>query len=339
MERHLCEHHSPSSSDLLKKTIILYNSFTQTWFNQDIHKEKTMKKTTIWIDLIAFAGFLLAFMPDLTGYQWHEWLGLAIGGVLLIHLLQHTQWVKGAVQCFARKKWKVLGKFLLDAALGLSFFTIIVSGVVISSLLMLPLSRYETWRLIHVIASYATLAVLGLKIALHWDWLKRAVQKWLEPAGEKAPVLASRRKFLRTCGITGLALVVAVAEWKEWQSKVQAGAPAPVSDEPQPQSENLLPALLAAEPTPEPSATPTPLDLMTEQDKQANAHTAAPTATSQPEATVSSLPTITETPAEGGVVLTGVVRCARGCAYPGKCRKYQDTITANGKCDLGEPIW
>lgn len=298
-----------------------------------------MKKTTIWIDLIAFSAFLLAFMPDLTGYRWHEWLGLAIGGVLLIHLLQHTQWVKGAVQCFARKKWKVLSKFLLDAALGFSFFTIIVSGVVISSLLMLPLTHYETWRLIHVIASYATLAALGLKIALHWDWIKKTAQKWLEPAGEKAPVMASRRKFLRTCGITGLALVVAVAEWKEWQSKVQAGAPAPVPFEPQPQGTDLLPAVMATETAPETEVTPTPLDLASEQEEQANAPAAAPAATSQPEATITPLATITETPADGGVVLTGVVRCVRGCAYPGKCRKYQDTITVNGKCDLGEPIW
>jgi hypothetical protein len=298
-----------------------------------------MKKTTIWIDLIAFAAFLLAFMPDLTGYQWHEWLGLAIGGVLLIHLLQHTQWVKGALQCFARKKWKVLGKFLLDAALGLSFFTIIISGVVISSLLMLPLVHYETWRLIHVIASYATLAALGLKIALHWDWIKKTGQKWLAPAGVKAPVLASRRKFLRTCGITGLALVVAVAEWREWQSKVQAATPETPVDEPQPQAEESLPVVMAAEATPELEVISTPLEPASEQDDQANEPTAAPTATSQPEATITPLPTITETLANDGVVLTGVVRCARGCAYPGKCRKYQDTITVNGKCDLGEPIW
>jgi hypothetical protein len=210
---------------------------------------------------------------------------------------------------------------------------------VISSLLMLPLSHYETWRLIHVIASYATLAALGLKIALHWDWIKKAAQKWLEPAGEKAPVMASRRKFLRTCGITGLALVVAVAEWKEWQSKVQTGAPETSPDQSQPQAEQLQPTATTAEPTLNPSATTTLLGLVTEQVEQANAPTAAPTATSQPEATITPLPTITETPSNDGVVLTGVVRCARGCAYPGKCRKYQDSITVNGKCDLGEPIW
>jgi hypothetical protein len=32
-----------------------------------------------------------------------------------------------------------------------------------------------------------------------------------------------------------------------------------------------------------------------------------------------------------------VVRCERGCSYPGHCRRYTDS-NQNGRCDLGECV-
>ena len=74
-----------------------------------------ISKKKIWIiDIIAFVGFLLTFKPQITGYTFHEWLGLAVGFTLLLHLLQHWRWVKSICRTLNCAKTKLLIRFFLD---------------------------------------------------------------------------------------------------------------------------------------------------------------------------------------------------------------------------------
>ncbi len=61
--------------------------------------------------------------------------------------------------------------YWIDAALLGGIVTIIVTGLVISTWLNLPLEAYTTWRTIHVGASLLTLLLTVVKLGLHWRWI------------------------------------------------------------------------------------------------------------------------------------------------------------------------
>ena len=64
-------------------------------------KDKT-KRTAInlFLDLTLATVFLVSFRPVLTGLAVHEWLGLSLGGALIVHLALHWRWVTGVT-----RKW------------------------------------------------------------------------------------------------------------------------------------------------------------------------------------------------------------------------------------------
>ena len=297
-----------------------------------------MKKSVIIIDVLALLGFLFAFAPDLTGYAVHEWLGLAVGVVLLIHLLQHWKWIKTVSQRIGRTKQKILVRFYVDALLLLSFFAIIVTGIIISLILNLPLENYEVWRLIHVMSSYGTLVMIGFKIAIHWDWIVKQVKKVSKTKNSRVRQTVdgaklSRRNFLRTGLITSAAAVIAIVEFKAWQNKT--GGYFPVG-ETSPQEDGNSKVIeqvneITNEPTEDAQQKSGTGTLAAEENS-----TEVMAATSQNTAT--PIPTTIPTAIPTEEAVTGVVRCNRGCSYPGKCGRYQDD-NDNGKCDLGEPIW
>ena len=48
---------------------------------------------TSWFDAILLVGFTLAYSYGFTGIGIHEWLVIALGAALLLHLTLHWDWV------------------------------------------------------------------------------------------------------------------------------------------------------------------------------------------------------------------------------------------------------
>ncbi len=276
----------------------------------------------IWIiDAIVFFGFLLAMKPQITGYNLHEWLGLAVGAVALVHLLQHWRWVMSVSKMMERIKANIRTKYILDVMMATGFIVIIITGLIISFLLNLQLKHYDTWRTLHFAASYATFLMLSVKVVLHWRLIMCTLGKAFsrtakidEPCELSAEQLA-RRHLLRDAGFATLGVVIAAGGLSSL-FKSSGTASASVDSQASTQEASTLAA--QASPTALPSQPP------------AN----TPTGSLQVLPSATPLPTATAT----AVPLTGKVMCSRGCAYPGKWKKYQDN-NGNGLCDLGEPIW
>ena len=270
-----------------------------------------MKKKIWIIDIIALVAFLVLFKPQLTGFSLHEWLGLAIGIVLLVHLLQHWNWVKAIARCLARVKAKQRIRFSVDAAIAAGFFTIIFTGLVISSILNLDLRNYPAWRDVHNVASYATLGLLALKLALHWSLLKNTLGKAFRPAEKQqalTPMGISRRKFLKASGFAAAGFLIGMS--------------------------GLAVLLKNTEAAPQQEPTPSP----TQADQPASTQVTRSTVAPQSTQTAAPSPTATLQPTPTAVVQTGRVLCNKACAFPGRCRLYVDN-NQNGLCDRGEPIW
>jgi hypothetical protein len=281
-----------------------------------------MKKKIWIIDILALIGFLLTFKPQITGYTFHEWLGLAVGFALLIHLCQHWRWVKSITRTLVSVKTKLRIRYFLDCVMGLGLITIILTGLAMSSILNLELRNYEAWRIVHFSASYVMLILLVTKIALHWNLINNAISKAFSRPGDQGimtPEQVSRRKFLKDAGFASLGLMMAGAGVKGLLKNVSGAS---VSDAGQ--TATQVEQVATAQPT------------ATTDQSQAITSTATSKAgaTAQPTATYTIEPTATPTT----IVQTGRALCNKHCAYPGRCRLYVDN-NQNKLCDRGEYIW
>ena len=300
-----------------------------------------MKNDKWIIDAIAVIGLVLVFMTDLTGFALHEWIGIAIAGLLLIHFLQHWEWVISTSQRLTKMKGKVLSRYLVDSGLMVGFSIITITGLAISSLLSLPLESYETWRVVHVIASYATVFFLVIKLVLHWEMIAKMLKKTfgVDPQS-MTPVQQKRRRFLRGFGVTAMAGLFVAAEIKEWQNKTGTYL----------QSSSANTDETAVEPTAAQTAESEAVTSTAQDELGEVVDSAVPTQntivestesvepTIQPTTEPTLQPTLAPTASSETVAVTGVVKCHKGCSYPGRCGRYYDD-NQNGKCDLGEPIW
>jgi hypothetical protein len=292
-----------------------------------------MKKNKWIIDAFALIALLLVFIPDLTGFTVHEWIGLAIAGVLLVHFLQHWDWAISTTQRLGKLKAKVLGNYLVNAGLAVGFLTITVTGLVISALLMLPLANYEIWRLIHVISSYLTAFLLAVKLIMHWDMIAKVMKNIIGVDKETMTLEEQkRRKFLRGASFTTIAGLFAFAEFREWQNKTPQSFNSDISAD-QDSSDTVVELVPTLQPT-------EILDVIpvdnAEEAVGSNFEIDAPTQEPDQLPTATSEPTIEPTQPESAVI--GVVKCRRACSYPGRCGRYVDDNN-NNQCDLGEPIW
>lgn len=271
-----------------------------------------------WIALVLFSGFLISFYLDLTGLELHQWLGVGLGALAAYHLLVHWHWVEAVTRrFFGRTSREAREFYVVDAGVMLGFLSILVSGLVISSWLNLPLANYTTWSDVHIIASIATMGLIVLKIGVHWKWIVNTARRSVfgpevpgrgeSPTRPAASAALSRRDFVRLMGLAGVGAVFAVSRAASGLQVLQAGAAA-LDD--------------ASQVT----------------DTAGSAGTSSGTTGGTSGDTSSG----TTGDAAGGTSDSGstgacTVRCNRGCSYPGHCRRYTDS-NGNGKCDFGECV-
>jgi hypothetical protein len=272
---------------------------------------------SIVVSAALFISFLTAMFLDVTGLEVHQWLGLAIVVMAIAHLLAHRRWVQVMTHHFlAGATGRGIWMYLVDVVLGAGFLAIAFSGVLISSWLSLgyDYGQYMGWRNIHVVSSVLTLALVVLKVGLHWKWVANTVWRGFPPpvaedsAGPRSrsgAAMASRpgrRHFLGLMGAVGLAAVVAGG--------------------------NALVGVLVRPATTQPPETV----------PASNGH--GNTAPLTPEV-VTNAPSNSQkgSPSLGSTTSTNTCRviCNRRCAYPGQCRRYTDS-NRNQRCDLGECV-
>lgn len=148
------------------------------------------------IDAVAFVGFLVAMDPSTTGIALHEWLSIAFGATVVVHLLLSWPWIAGITRRFFRR---LPGRTRLNYVLNLLLFidgTIIgFSGLLISEaalpLLGISLPHSPIWRGWHSLSADLALVLLGLHVALHWTWIvattKRHIIQPLRPRRAATP--------------------------------------------------------------------------------------------------------------------------------------------------------
>jgi len=121
--------------------------------------------------------FLLLMDPrSFYGIVFHEWAGLAIGIFFIIHKILNWTWIKKVtISLFRKAKARARLNYILDVLLLAGLVLMVLSGIAIArsidfSWLNLGGSRMF-WRVMHTSSSFITLALFGVHLGLHWNWV------------------------------------------------------------------------------------------------------------------------------------------------------------------------
>ena len=123
-----------------------------------------------------------------TGMVLHEWLGLAIVGMIIAHVLLSWAWVAAKTrQLFKAQPARARVNYLLNLGLFACMTAVVFSGILISqdaipALTGNPAADLTTqfgWDLIHRRFSDWVLILAGLHLAINWEWSVAAARKIL----------------------------------------------------------------------------------------------------------------------------------------------------------------
>jgi hypothetical protein len=184
--------------------------------------------TTRTLSLTLDAGMLLAVVAlhswALTGVPLHEWMGVALGGAILVHVLIHFPWIESRTK---RLKERGARRTRVNVALNASLFAAmaaaLASGLFMSKSIFpgfQPVAEYLKWHAIHETSSNVVLVLLGLHVALNWDLIVSGVRRALGARDLPAPASAApapaagfARRLKRAALVCATAAVVGGGAW------------------------------------------------------------------------------------------------------------------------------
>lgn len=143
------------------------------------------KAMKLWVvDVALFIVFLLMMDVQLTGIAVHEWLGIGIAAGLVVHLVQHGNWLTTVTQRFrTTTSFQNRLNYVMTGLIFFAFVTIIVSGLVISEVAV-PWFGIETatstfWLWLHLVSINFVLLLTAFHIALNWKWITNSFQRFV----------------------------------------------------------------------------------------------------------------------------------------------------------------
>ena len=129
-----------------------------------------------WLDAAVLVGYTLAYSYGFTGIVVHEWLGVAVGLVLLVHLTLHWDWVVRTTRRLLRRRGQDRLIWLVNLALLFAMTLCVASGIMISRVAMPALGFFlitasPFWNRLHILTADITLGLVPVHIALRWRWI------------------------------------------------------------------------------------------------------------------------------------------------------------------------
>lgn len=129
------------------------------------------------LSLVITVVMLLLMDPrSFYGLPFHEWAGLIIGLLFILHKILNWTWIKKVTVGFiSRTTPRARINYLLDVLLLAGMILMILSGVGISRTInfsWLHLGGTPMfWRVMHTSSSFITLILFGIHLGLHWNWV------------------------------------------------------------------------------------------------------------------------------------------------------------------------
>jgi cytochrome b len=197
-------------------------------------------RVVLGVDAALLAAFLLLLAPRLTTLPPHEWLGLAVGVPLLVHLLLSWSWISASTRRLrATRSNRARVNYGINATLFVLTVVMIASGAIISQSALPSLgiatANDRWWRAVHDKSVNALLLALGLHVAMNWRGIVGLLRRAMtlpRAAAVGSPVdgsgmFAAARRAL---AVLLVATLVVAAAW------IAVGPPTPARRYPQRES-------------------------------------------------------------------------------------------------------
>ena len=146
-------------------------------------------------DVLLFGVLGFAAMPHATGLVAHEWLGVALVPVVLVHLVLNWSWIVGTTrQMFTPLPGETRFNHIWDTLLYVMFITATVSGLLVSRVVVpalgIPSLVDGFWAMLHTVSAVSLIVMIGVHIALHLRWVIARLKRGPTPGpvtpGEKS---------------------------------------------------------------------------------------------------------------------------------------------------------
>jgi cytochrome b561 len=141
-------------------------------------------RLSLWLDTLLFLAVCVLMVTDFTGIPIHEWLGIALVPALLFHLLLQWPWIATRTRRLPEPRTgRTRVNYGINLVLFLSMVATIQSGLAISRVAMRSVFPgwlgNRRWGQVHGWASSVLLLMVGLHVALNWDWVLAVARKRL----------------------------------------------------------------------------------------------------------------------------------------------------------------
>ena len=136
----------------------------------------------LFLDIIMAIIFTLLFNAHIFGgLTFHEVAGLVMGIAILVHIGLNWRWVKNVTLSIFNKKITLKTRigYFINILLLLDIATIIISGIFISKVTFNGLNIHSSFfnKSTHASASFIALALIGIHVGLHWQWIMNVFKK------------------------------------------------------------------------------------------------------------------------------------------------------------------
>ena len=157
----------------------------------------------IVVDVLMTCILLLLMARSLVGEAAHEWLGISMFGLFILHHILNRRWSRNL---FKGKytPFRILQTVLVVLAL-IAMLGSMVSGIMLSeyALTFLPVMGGSSWaRTIHMLCAYWGFVFMSLHLGLHWNTMismaKRMAKK---PSSTRTWILRTIAVFIAGYGM------------------------------------------------------------------------------------------------------------------------------------------
>jgi hypothetical protein len=143
-------------------------------------------KATFWLDVTLLVSVCALQTVSFTGLVIHEWLGLAMVGMVLAHLLLAWSWIASqSRRLLAVQSVRARINYLLNLTLFAGVTAAIFSGILISQKAIPALTGTKAapdmdwrWDTLHNQFSGAVVILSAFHLAINWDWVLAALLKF-----------------------------------------------------------------------------------------------------------------------------------------------------------------
>jgi len=131
------------------------------------------------VDAFVFALFVVVVNVPLTGLAIHEWLGILIAVAMIVHILQHANWVATTTRRFlSATSLQNRVNYLLVVGIFIGFVSIIASGLLISEVALpwlgITPGGGAFWFWLHLASVGWVIWLTAIHLAVNWRWIASA---------------------------------------------------------------------------------------------------------------------------------------------------------------------